>query len=111
LLSNRSAAYAKAGKWKEALEDADSCLSLNEKFDKGMAALVAFRNCRILVCTCFYTCFPGYARKAGALMGMGNNKEAMKVCQVWPKLCFITEQFIVFILFCGIFKLGFNEVL
>jgi hypothetical protein len=39
LLSNRSAAYAKAGKWKEALEDADSCLSLNEKFDKGKTAL------------------------------------------------------------------------
>lgn len=38
LLSNRSAAYAKAKLWKEALEDADSCLSLNEKFDKGKVA-------------------------------------------------------------------------
>ena len=38
LLSNRSAAYAKAKSWKEALEDADSCLSLNEKFDKGKVA-------------------------------------------------------------------------
>jgi hypothetical protein len=35
LLSNRSAAYAKAAMWKEALEDAEACLSLNEKFDKG----------------------------------------------------------------------------
>jgi hypothetical protein len=40
-LSNRSAAYAKAKLWKEALEDADSCVSLNEKFDKGKAAMLA----------------------------------------------------------------------
>jgi hypothetical protein len=41
LLSNRSAAYAKAGMWKEALDDAESCISLNEKFDKGKATLLA----------------------------------------------------------------------
>jgi hypothetical protein len=31
-----------------------------------------------------YTLSPlsGYARKAGALMGMGNYKEALKVCKV-----------------------------
>ena len=40
LLSNRSAAYAKAGMWKEALEDADSCISLNEKFDKGKSSYI-----------------------------------------------------------------------
>jgi hypothetical protein len=35
LLSNRSAAHAKAGNWQEALDDAEACISVNEKFDKG----------------------------------------------------------------------------
>ena len=87
-MSNRSAAYAKAKMWKEALEDADSCVSLNEKFDKGKA--VSWHDCfRIPKFASvsnphwlYSLPNPGYARKAGALMGMGNYKDALKVCKV-----------------------------
>jgi hypothetical protein len=75
--------------WKEALEDANSCVSINEKFDKGTRAATFF-FCVYWISSLLDPHYasppppvlPGYARKAGALMGMHKHEEALKVCKV-----------------------------
>lgn len=57
LFSNRSAAYAKAGKYQQALKDADETIAKNPKWPKG------------------------YSRKGSALVGMHNYVEAFEVYQ------------------------------
>lgn len=54
LFSNRSAAYAKAGKFAEALEDAEKTISLNPSWPKG------------------------YSRKGAAAAGLGNFMKAFE---------------------------------
>ena len=53
--SNRSASHASQGKWQNALEDAEKCIRLAPDWGKG------------------------FARKAAALLGMGQAGEALKV--------------------------------
>ena len=53
--SNRSASYASQGKWQNALEDGEHCVKIRPEWGKG------------------------YARKAAALLGMGQAGEALKV--------------------------------
>ena len=53
--SNRSASYASLGKWQNALDDGEQCIKLAPQWGKG------------------------FARKAAALLGMGQAGEALKV--------------------------------
>ena len=78
----------KAYRYKEALEDADACLSLNEKFDQGKLLVgtitVAFK-CFVLqwiLIVGISSQLPGYLRKAGALIGLQQYSYALKVCEV-----------------------------
>jgi tetratricopeptide (TPR) repeat protein len=58
LYSNRSAAYFGAGKFEDALTDAETCIKLNDTFGKG------------------------YVRKAAALSAMTLHAEAIKACEL-----------------------------
>ncbi len=78
LFSNRSAAYAKAGKYVEALNDSEKTISLKKDWPKVRSNFQVERMLELLSNRCFYT-QKGYSRKGAALELLDRFEEAQSV--------------------------------